>query len=415
VQRIAKKGTRNISRALASSNEFKINGASTSNSSIRKFSTHQALTGSLVPPELDNYANFSPGPCNLPPPVETAIRDAINKQGPTSLALSHRSPEFLDIMGDAVDKIRSVMSVPDNYEIIFTHGGGHGQFASVPLNLTNAPDDLVSYIISGTWSERAIVDANKYCKTEVIKGDYKSMPEIAGKVNKDSKFVYLCSNETVNGIEVFDLPTSEETNGVPLVVDASSDFSSKPICWDNVGVLFSCASKNIGHPGITVTIIRKDLLGSPSPYCPGVFDWTMNVEAENLWNTVATFNVEVVKFAFDWIESEGGIVEMERRSKAKADLIYNVLDESDGYYGTPVTDKNVRSRMNVPFKIAGGDEALTEKFLIDGFDKHSFVGFRTMTPFGFGEYLRASLYHGIDVNQTERLADFMRTFQKENQ
>jgi len=387
---------------------------STKNHSTRKFSTHQALTGSLFPPELDNYANFSPGPCNLPPPVEAAIRDTINKPGPTSLALSHRSPEFLDIMVSAVDKIRSVMSVPDNYEIIFTHGGGHGQFASVPLNLTNSPDNLASYVISGTWSERAIVDANKYCKTEVIKGDYKSMPEIAGKVNKDSKFVYLCSNETVNCIEVFDLPTSEETNGVPLVVDASSDFTSKPICWDNVGVLFSCASKNIGHPGITVTIIRKDLLGSPSPYCPGVFDWTVNVEGENLWNTVATFNVEVVKFAFDWIEAEGGIAEMERRSKAKADLVYNVLDESDGFYGTPVTDKSVRSRMNIPFKIAGGDEALTEKFLIQGFDKHSFVGFRTMTPFGFGEYLRASLYHGIDVNQAERLADFMRTFQKEN-
>jgi len=199
-----------------------------------------------------------------------------------------------------------------------------------------------------------------------------------------------------------------------LVVDASSDFSSKPICWDNVGVLFACASKNIGHPGTAVTVIRKDLLGNPSSLCPGVLDWTKNIEGENLWNTIATFNVEVVGHVMDWIKENGGVKEMENRSVYKSNLIYKVIDESGGFYSTNGVEIDARSRMNVPFNVAGGDEALTNKFLIDAWEKHNIVGLRTLTPFGVGEYLRASLYHGVEMNQATALAEYMHAFAKAN-
>lgn len=182
-----------------------------------------------------------------------------------------------------------------------------------------------------------------------------------------------------------------------------------------MGVLFACASKNIGHPGLTLTIVRKDLLGQgkASPLCPGVFNYTTNSEAGNLWNTPATFNIEVVGHVMDWIKAEGGVDEIERRSIAKANALYDVIDASKGFYGTAVTDTALRSRMNVPFNVGGGDDNLTNTFLIQSWKK-GMIGLRTLTPFGVGEYLRASLYNGVTVAQTLRLADFMRIFAAEN-
>jgi phosphoserine aminotransferase len=209
----------------------------------------------------------------------------------------------------------------------------------------------------------------------------------------------------------------ESRRHIPLVVDASSDFSTKPIDWhgSNVGVLFSCASKNIGHPGLTMTVVRRDLLGEgkASPLCPGVFNYTTNSEAGNLWNTPATFNIEVVGFTMDWLDREGGIAACEQRSIAKAKAIYDVIDGSAGFYGTPVPNKNLRSRMNVPFNVKGGDEEITHKFLIESWEK-GMVGLRTLTPFGVGDYLRASLYNGVTEAQAETLAAFMRRFAAEN-
>ncbi|WP_413692925.1 aminotransferase class V-fold PLP-dependent enzyme [Psychromonas sp. KJ10-2] len=162
-----------------------------------------------------------------------------------------------------------------------------------------------------------------------------------------------------------------------------------------------------------MTVVRKDLLGKASPLCPGVFNYTTNSEAGNLWNTPATFNIEVVGMVMDWLVKEGGVHECERRSIAKSNALYDVIDKSNGFYATPVTNTSLRSRMNVPFNIAGGDEALTNKFLIESWDK-GMVGLRTLTPFGVGDYLRASLYNGVTVDEAKRLAAFMHRFQIEN-
>lgn len=388
--------------------------------------SHPALVGSLsstAPSE--EVVNFSPGPTSLPKAVEKKIAEGFQKPGLTSLAMSHRTPEFQAILDHAVNTARQVMAIPDNYEILFTHGGGHGQFAALPLNLCKNLTDIASYVVNGTWSERARNEGDKYCSAQTIDGKdpvtglYTHFPELTEEaIHPDSKFVYLCSNETVNGIELHRLPKLPASRQhIPLIVDASSDFTTKPIEWleAGVGVLFACASKNIGHPGLTMTVIRKDLLGEDkaSPLCPGVFNYTTNSDAGNLWNTPATFNIEVVGHVMNWLEQEGGVMENERRSIEKSQLLYDVIDNSNGFYGTPVANKDLRSRMNVPFNIKSGNEELTNKFLIESWEL-GIIGLRTLTPFGVGDYLRASLYNGISIKDTEKLSEFMTKFQKEN-
>ncbi len=387
--------------------------------------THPALIGSLNPPNLNvKLINFSPGPTSLPKAVEDEIAASFKKPGLTSLALSHRSPEFIDILHHTKTSVRRIMEIPDDYEVLFTHGGGHGQFAAVPLNLCHNSSDVATYIVNGTWTERARDEARRYCNVHTIDGrdsagGYTTFPKlIEEEIDPGSKFLFLCSNETVNGIENHRLPKLPASRRhIPLVIDASSDFTTKPIDWqsDGVGVLFACASKNIGHPGVTLTVVRRDLLGmeKSSPLCPGVFNYTINAEADNLWNTPATFNIEVIGFLMEWLEREGGVAENERRSIAKSSILYNVIDNSAGFYSTPVQDKSLRSRMNVPFNIKGGDEKLTDEFLIESWNE-GMVGLRTLTPFGVGEYLRASLYNCITEENAATLADFMQKFARKH-
>jgi len=387
---------------------------------------HPALRGSLSPAlESTQIINFSPGPTSLPRSVENEIAGLFKKTGLTSLALSHRSPEFIRILEHSVEMTREVMEIPDDYEVLFMHGGGHGQFAAVPLNLCRQADQTATYIVNGTWTARARDEALRYCNVETIDGRHPEtgafnyFPELnESDISENSSYVFLCSNETVNGIELHRLPTLPESRRhIPLVVDASSDFTTKPIDWHGagIGVLFACASKNIGHPGVTLVVVRKDLLGEDkaSPLCPGVFNYTTNCLAENLWNTPATFNIEVVGLVMEWLKAEGGVQENERRSIRKAKALYDVIDRSEGFYATPIANPALRSRMNVPFDVCAGDEAMLNKFLVESWNQ-GIVGLRTLTPFGYGDYLRASLYNGVSEEDASVLADFMMAFFKAN-
>jgi phosphoserine aminotransferase len=380
-----------------------------------KPSTHPVMLGSLQPPHGVKPLNFSPGPTSLAVEVEASVKALFDAERMCSMYLSHRSPEFLDILANTVRHCRLAMAIPEQYEILFMHGGGHGQFAAIPLNLCPNGNEKATYLVNGTWSKRAVAEATRYCQpiavsSENADGTFTRNPSFEN-LDPDSKYVYVCSNETVNGIEMHQLPKL----GIkaPLVVDASSDFSTKPIDWlgANVGVLFACASKNIGHPGLTMCVVRKDLLGTPSKTCPGVLCYTTNAREGNLWNTIATFNVEVVNIFMQWMIAQGGVQEMERRSIAKSAMLYALIDSSEGFYSTPITDPSIRSRMNIPFMVAGGDETITQKFLIQGWER-GIVGLRTQTPFGVGKYLRASLYNGVSLDQTEVLASFMASFMK---
>jgi phosphoserine aminotransferase len=378
--------------------------------------THPAMIGSLVCPEGVKPLNFSPGPTSLAAEVEASIKALFDTERICSMYLSHRSPEFLEILSTTVQHCRIAMDIPEQYEILFMHGGGHGQFAAVPLNLCPLGDEKATYLVNGTWSKRAQSEASKYCHPLVVSsenkdGTFTHNPSF-DYLDPESKYVYLCSNETVNGIEMHQLP--KLSIQAPLVVDASSDFSTKPIDWVgcNVGVLYACASKNIGHPGVTLCVIRKDLLGAPSQLCPGVLCYSTNVRAGNLWNTIATFNVEVINIYMQWMIAQGGVHEMERRAKIKSAMVYDLIDGSNGFFSTPVADRSIRSRMNVPFDVAGGDEEITRNFLIQGWER-GIVGLRTLTPFGVGKYLRASLYNGVSVQQVQTLVEFMDGFMKD--
>jgi phosphoserine aminotransferase len=382
---------------------------------LKSIDTHPVLLGSLVAPSGVKPLNFSPGPTSLAAEVEASVKALFDAERMCSMYLSHRSPEFLDILASTVRHCRAAMEIPEQYEILFMHGGGHGQFAAIPLNLCPNGNEKATYLVNGTWSKSAVAEATKYCQPIAVSsenpdGAFTQNPSFEN-LDPDSKYVYVCSNETVNGIEMHQLPKL----GIkaPLVVDASSDFSTKPIDWlgANVGVLFACASKNIGHPGLTMCVVRKDLLGTPSKTCPGVLCYTTNAREGNLWNTIATFNVEVVNIFMQWMIAQGGVQEMERRSIAKSAMLYKLIDSSEGFYSTPIADPSIRSRMNIPFMVASGDENITRDFLIKGWER-GIVGLRTQTPFGVGKYLRANLYNGVSVQQTEVLASFMASFMK---
>lgn len=376
---------------------------------------HPALLGSLVPPQGIEPLNFSPGPTSLAAEVQAQVKSLFDAERMCSMYLSHRSPEFVEILHNTVNQYRIAMDIPDQYEILFMHGGGHGQFAAVPLNLCPQGNEKATYILNGTWSKRAASEASKYCNVVIVSsenpdGTFTTNPSF-DNLDPESKFVYLCSNETVNGIELHQLP--KLGINAPLVIDASSDFTTKPIDWlgCNVGILYACASKNIGHPGATICIIRKDLLGQPNKICPGVLAYSTNVNEGNLWNTIATFNIEVIGIYAKWLIAQGGVKEMERRSIIKSERLYKLIDQSNGFYSTPIADHSIRSRMNVPFDVAGGDVKLTNDFIIQAWQE-GIVGLRTLTPFGTGKYMRASIYNGVSVENVEVLAAFMQRFMK---
>jgi len=306
--------------------------------------------------------------------------------------------------------------VPETHAILFMHGGGHGQFAAVPLNLAGAGKEGCSadYIVNGTWGRRAAEEARKYVTVRLAAESDGSRlpPQSEWDLDPNASYRYICSNETVNGLEFHSMPAFDD--GVPLVVDMSSDIATKRIDWARVGVAFACAPKNIGHAGLTLVVVRKDLLMGrvAQLQCPGVLTWRLSHDSGAMWNTPATFNVFTTCKVFHWMVRQGGIDEMELRANTKSAAFYAAIDESDGFYSTPCTHAPDRSRVNVPFNVCGGDPAATDAFLHAAYERNM-VGFRTKTPFGTGAWLRASFYTGSTVEQAIELAAFLHAFADE--
>ena len=403
--------------------------------------------------------NFSPGPTSLPQSVMESIQTefhSVNDCGMSALELSHRSPEFLRILSNTKAKMRKVLNVPDNFKIIFCQGGGHGQFAAVPLNLAGPGESREAlYVVSGTWSRRAADEARKFADVRVvgrrgatsqgeglILDEGSSSPTLpststtpvrargrkrkkaaakAKQARRPPAYVYVCSNETADGFELTNLDdvarlAAEEGGGAPLVVDASSDLGSKRVQWEHIGALFACTPKNLGHPGLTIVFAREDLVNGrrAQPNCPGFMDWEVLDDSDCLWNTPPTFNIYTTGKVMEWMEREGGVEEMERRTNVKAAALWSVIENSDGFFSTPSMSMEHRSRSNVPFDVCGGDQVATEEFLLKA-HAANIVGLRTMTPFGFGNYLRASLYNSVPVENAVHLAGFMEQFAAEHQ
>uniref|UniRef100_A0A3Q3IFB0 phosphoserine transaminase n=1 Tax=Monopterus albus TaxID=43700 RepID=A0A3Q3IFB0_MONAL len=305
-------------------------------------------------------------------------------------------------------------NIPDNYKVLFLQGGGSGQFSSVPLNLIGLQKDrCADYLVTGTWSAKAAKEAEKYGQINIVHpklDSYMKIPDPSTwTLNSSASYVYYCCNETVHGVEFNFTP---ETNGVVLVCDMSSNFLSRPVDVSKFGLIFAGAQKNVGCAGVTVVIVREDLLGHALKECPIVLDYKVQAEMNSLYHTPPCFSIYIMALVLDWIKNNGGSAAMERLNKQKSSMIYDIINASNGFYVCPV-DVTCQSRMNIPFRVGKkeGDDAL-EKAFLDGASKRGMISLKGHRSVGG---IRASLYNAVTVEDTEALAAYMREFLKEYQ
>jgi len=322
--------------------------------------------------------------------------------------MSHRSPEFESINAAAEQKLRTLLGISDDYAVIFVQGGGSMQFTMAPMNLC-LPGKPVDVLHTGTWTAKAIGELKKgilhhiAASTEAER--FTRIPrneEI--KFSPDASYVHICTNNTIEGTQWNALP---ETGTVPLVADMSSDIASRPIDVNKYGVIFAGAQKNLGPSGATIVTIRRDLAERADKNLPTLLQYRTHIKEKSLYHTPPTFAVYIVGLVLDWIESEGGIPGMEKRNAAKAALLYDTIESSSGFYSCPV-EKSSRSKMNVVFRVAAGDDSLEKKFSAEaaaaglvGTPGHRSVG-----------GMRVSLYNAVEPAAVEALASFMREFQR---
>lgn len=360
---------------------------------------------------MSGVYNFCAGPAMLPKPVMAkAQEELVNWQGlgVSVMELSHRSPEFIAVATQAEQDLRELLNIPDNYKVLFCHGGGRGQFSAVPMNLL-PKDKSADYVVTGSWSKSAVAEAKHYGDIDVIEAVEEhngvkcvTCPTSWG-LNPDAAYVHYCPNETVDGIEVFDVP---ETNGVPLVADMSSTILSRPIDISKFGVIYAGAQKNIGPSGLTLVIIRDDLLGNARKTTPAVLDYTITAEKESMFNTPPTYAWYLAGLVFQWLKNLGGVSAIEAKNIEKAQKLYQFIDQSDFYINT-ISAEN-RSRMNVPFWLK--DESLNNAFLQQSEDADllALKGHRSVGG------MRASIYNAMPVEGVEALITFMKKFEQEN-
>jgi phosphoserine aminotransferase len=356
--------------------------------------------------------NFSAGPAAIPTEVlQQAQAELLDFKGTgmSVMEMSHRGKVFLEIAREVEADLRALMAIPSNYKVLFLQGGGKGEFSLIPLNLLRGKTSA-DYVDTGHWSSGAIKEAAKYCAPSVIASskdkNYTYVPkEDAWKANRDAAFRHICTNETIHGVEYFWTPECDD--GVPLVADMSSHILSRPIDVSRYGCIYAGAQKNIGPSGLTLVIVREDLLGHAHPMTPSVFDYTQQAANEWMLNTPPTFAVYLAGLTFKWLAKLGGLAAMDSMNAEKATRLYSAIDDSDGFYRNDVAIEN-RSRMNVPFFLR--DESLNQKFLdeslaagLAGLKGHKAIG-----------GMRASIYNAVSPAAVATLADFMRDFAKRN-
>ncbi|XP_077762289.1 phosphoserine aminotransferase isoform X2 [Canis aureus] len=326
-----------------------------------------------------------------------------------SLEMSHRSSDFAKIINNAENLVRELLAVPDNYKVIFVQGGGSGQFSAVPLNLiSRKAGRCADYVVTGSWSAKAAEEAKKFGTVNVVHpklGSYTKIPDPSTwNLSPDASYVYYCANETVHGVEFDFIP---DVKGAVLVCDMSSNFLSKPVDVSKFGVIFAGAQKNVGSAGVTIVIIRDDLLGFALRECPSVLEYKVQAGNSSLYNTPPCFSIYVMGLVLEWIKNNGGAAAMEKLSSIKSQMIYDIIDNSQGFYVCPVETKN-RSKMNIPFRIgnAKGDDALEKRFLDKALELNmiSLKGHRSVGG------IRASLYNAVTIEDVQKLAAFMKNF-----
>lgn len=358
----------------------------------------------------DRVVNFSAGPATLPVPVlEQAQRDLISLPGigVSPLEISHRSTWFRSVLDEVEGNLRALLGVPDTHHVVFCQGGATQQFSMVPMNLLRGTGLTAEYVVTGTWGAKAVREAEK---EGVVRLAYNGaddgfcrVPDTTEwHVASDAAYMHLTTNETIEGVEWPDMPAAPE--GVPLVADVSSDFLSRPIGVERFGVLYAGAQKNAGPAGVTIVIIRGDLLDRVPAGLPTMLDYRVFVEHGSLFNTPPVFAIYTVMLVTRWLRNEvGGLAEQERRNRAKAALLYDAIDGSGGYYRGHA-ERGSRSLMNVTFRLPSAE--LDARFVAEAASRGlaELKGHRSVGG------IRASIYNAMPFEGVEALAELMRAF-----
>jgi phosphoserine aminotransferase len=350
--------------------------------------------------------NFSAGPAVLPEEVLAQARDEMldwHGSGMSVMEMSHRGKEFIAIAQQAEADLRELMGIAANYKVLFLQGGATAQFAMVPMNLLRGRKSA-DYVNTGEWAKKAIKEAKKFLAVNVAASaedkHFTYAPKQAQwKLDPGAAYVHYTSNETIGGVEFNWIP---DAGGVPLVADMSSNVLSRPVDVSKFGLIYAGAQKNIGPAGLTIVIVREDLIGETVPGTPTMFDYKVQADAESMYNTPPTYAIYIAGLVFQWLKKKGGLEGIEKANIAKSGLIYDVIDGGT-FYHSPVA-KQDRSRMNVPFTLK--DAALDEAFLKQA-KSHGLIQLKGHRSVGG---MRASIYNAMPVEGVRALTGFMKDF-----
>ena len=355
--------------------------------------------------------NFSAGPAVLPREVMLQAQEELldwHGSGMSVMEMSHRGKEFLGIATDAEKDLRDLLAIPANYKVLFLQGGAHLQFAMIPLNLLRGKGS-VDYVNTGEWSKKAIAEAKKFCNVNVVATNadknFSYVPAFnTWKLDRNAAYVHYTSNETIGGVEFNWVP---DTGDVPLVADMSSHILSRQMDVSKYGLIYAGAQKNIGPAGLCIVIVREDLVGHAYPGIPAMLDYKIHADNESMYNTPPTFAIYMAGLVFQWLKLNGGLAAMERVNIAKAKLLYDAIDASQGFYHCPVAAAD-RSRMNVPFTLK--DSELDADFL-KGAESHGLLQLKGHRSVGG---MRASIYNAMPLQGVQALVSFMNEFAQKN-
>jgi len=352
---------------------------------------------------MQRLFNFSAGPAMLPAEVLARAGDEMldwHGSGMGVMEMSHRGKEFMAIAAEAEADLRELLAVPANYKVLFLQGGATLQFAQVPMNLLRGKR-AADYVVTGEWSKKAVKEAKHFCDVRIAATSEDRAFSYAPRewqLDPGAAYVHYCSNETIGGVEFHWVPDAGE---VPLVADASSHFLSRPLDVSKFGLIYAGAQKNAGPAGLTLVLVREDLLGGAAKGTPSVMDYKLQADAESMLNTPATYSIYVAGLVFKWLKQLGGLAEIEKRNIAKAKALYDTIEA--GFYSSPVA-KADRSRMNVPFRLP--DERLDAPFL-KGAEARGLLQLKGHRSVGG---MRASIYNAMPLEGVQRLTAYMREF-----
>jgi phosphoserine aminotransferase len=353
--------------------------------------------------------NFNPGPAALPLPVLETVRDELLSYGGTGMSImesSHRSPQFDGIIKEAEQRLRDLMGLGDEFAVLFLQGGANLQFHMVPLNLL-PEDGVADYVDTGTWASRAIGEARKAGTVNVAASTepdhYARVPRREElKLTPNAAYLHITTNNTIFGTQWASFPVAR---GTPLVADMSSDVLSRPVDFSQFGLAYAGAQKNLGPAGVTVVIVRRDLVGNAPTTAPAMLDYATHMAKGSLYNTPPCFAIYVMNLVLAWVQDQGGLSAIARRNQEKAQLLYETIDASEGFYRGTV-QRESRSVMNVTFRLASEE---LEKAILQEAGAAGLKGLKGHRSVGG---LRASLYNAVPLEAVERLVAFMRRFQE---